>query len=148
MFTFDKLWETHPARKGDIYPCSEPSGDPHFANQCAIRMAVCLSASGVDFTKEKLAHCWQHATKDAHVLRAQELAIWMAATPAIFGTVEKKKSVTSSDYKDRKGLVFFMNFWGPGNQGDHIDLWNNSAMTRGDPEYFSLSYEVWFWDIV
>ena len=39
------------------------------------------------------------------------------------------------------------NFWGPGNQGDHIDLWNGSSQAYGTDEYFYRAQEVWFWDM-
>ena len=44
-------------------------------------------------------------------------------------------------------LIFLLNFWGAGNQGDHIDLWNGTKMTRGAPEYFTAAQEVWFWEL-
>jgi hypothetical protein len=28
----------------------------------------------------------------------------------------------------RQGIVAFFNFWGPGNTGDHIDVWNGSRI--------------------
>ncbi|HVK54554.1 MAG TPA: T6SS effector amidase Tae4 family protein [Burkholderiales bacterium] len=30
------------------------------------------------------------------------------------------------------GIIFFQNYWGPGNQGDHIDLWNGARLTALD----------------
>lgn len=29
----------------------------------------------------------------------------------------------------KTGIVLFQNYWGPGSQGDHIDLWNCSRLT-------------------
>ena len=29
----------------------------------------------------------------------------------------------------RTGIVFFQNYWGTGQQGDHIDMWNGTRMT-------------------
>jgi hypothetical protein len=31
----------------------------------------------------------------------------------------------------KKGINFFKDYYGPGNQGDHIDLWNGTRLTRG-----------------
>jgi hypothetical protein len=55
--------------------------------------------------------------------------------------------VSLQPYRGRQAIVMFRNFWGPGNQGDHIDLWDGVRMTHGDPGYFSRSQEVWFWDL-
>ncbi len=81
----------------------------------------------------------------AHVLRAEELAQWIEKQK-LFGVPSKLTKVKSSDYK-KKGVVLFRNFWGAGNQGDHIDLWNGSVMTRGAASYFAASKEVWFWEL-
>jgi hypothetical protein len=37
------------------------------------------------------------------------------------------------------------NFWGTGNQGDHIDLWNGEEIAHGTLDFFIRSEEVWFW---
>jgi hypothetical protein len=45
------------------------------------------------------------------------------------------------------GIIFSKNFYGTNNQGNHIDLWDGKKMTLGSVTYFSLSDEVWFWEI-
>jgi hypothetical protein len=54
---------------------------------------------------------------------------------------------TFEEYLGRSGIVAFINFWGPGNQGDHIDLWNGQKLAWGSDGYFELSEEIWFWPI-
>ena len=62
------------------------------------------------------------------------------------------------------GIVFFQNYWGPGSQGGHIDLWNGSRLTDwrtwarinlrigdyglhnlGAGSDFQKAQSVWFW---
>ena len=45
------------------------------------------------------------------------------------------------------GIVACRNFWGQGNQGDHIDVWDGAQMAHGDPSYMDRSEEVVFWTI-
>lgn len=144
---FQKLWLWHPANRGILNPCST-NGKSNFENQCAIRMGECFSKAGVPLHGFKGAKCYPgHRHNQSHILRAEELANWMKKTSHIFGKADVKKSATSSNYKDKKGIIFLLNFWGAGNQGDHIDLWNGHKMTRGAPEYFSVAQEAWFWEI-
>lgn len=63
------------------------------------------------------------------------------------GAVEIRRQVTAADYMGRTGLVFFRNFWGEGNQGDHIDLWDGDELRAGAPDYFERSEQVWFWPL-
>ncbi len=144
---FNTLWTNHPAIKGIINPCST-NGVSNFSNQCAIRMSVCLKDSGVDLSSFRGAKCYPgHDHNQSHILRAEELAEWIEQHSSTFGTPTKKSNVKSTDYT-KKGIALFKNFWGQGNQGDHIDLWNGSIMTRGAANYFSVAEEVWFWELV
>jgi len=144
---FHTLWASHPMNKGNINPCTT-DGKVNFENQCAIRMSVCLKNSGISLKSFSGAKCYPgHKHHQEHILRAEELAAWLEKKKAIFGKPTKKKKVKSSEYKGRKGIILLKNFWGTGNQGDHIDLWNGKMMTRGAPSYFSSSQEVWFWEL-
>lgn len=144
---FQTLLNAFPAENK---PCSDATGASPFANQCAIRMSSCLVDAGVSLTTCHAVRCW-HGHGRRHVLRAQELADWLASAAgrlAIGAEVERSArntQVSSSDYTGRKGIVFFQNFWGAGNQGDHIDLWNSSQMMHGSLDYFTRSERVWFW---
>lgn len=147
MVAFNTLWNEHPIQKGVVNPCSSTTGNSNFANQCAIRMGVCLNDAGIDMSACNKVRCWFHNRSEHHILRAQELADWIRANDSEFGNVEVKSNVADSDYSGRTGIAFFKNFWGAGNQGDHIDLWDGSQMCHGQSGYFADSAEVWFWDI-
>ena len=146
--TFDDLWNSYPA---DDAPCRNGRGDSNFDNQCAIKMGVCLADAGVDLSSCRAVRCW-HGHGRRHILRAQELADWLAGRNGarILGAVNRHRSgVTYQSFSGRSGIVFFQNFWGRGNQGDHIDLWDGSSDTliAGSRDYFSRAEEVWFWNI-
>lgn len=142
--SFAILWSKHPSNRGEDAPCKKKDDTPAFENQCAIRMGVCLKDGGINLSSFRGARCW---FGHSHIIRAQELANWLKSQSGQFGKVEIKKKATWADYQNRKGIVFLMNFWGVGNQGDHIDLWDGSRMAHGDLSYFSRAQEVWFWPI-
>jgi hypothetical protein len=54
---------------------------------------------------------------------------------------------SSHAFIGRQGIFAFFNFWGPGNTGEHIDVWNGSRIALGDNNYFERSEEIWFWPI-
>jgi len=146
--TFHGLSTAYPA---DHNPCSNANGVPNFSNQCAIRMSVCLADAGVDLSSCHAVRCW-HGHGRRHIIRAQEFANWLASPTgrlAIDGVVVTRRSnVTSADYSGMRGIVFFQNFWGVGNQGDHIDLWDGVRLRDGALDYFSRSEQVWFWEFL
>lgn len=144
---FDKLWKWHPSNLGIAHPCTT-DGEPNFEDQCAIRMGECINNAGISTDSFKGAKCYPgHGHSQSHILRAEELAKWMVDNANIFGKVEIEKNMSSSSYEDRQGIIFLLNFWGQGNQGDHIDLWNGKKMTQGRPDYFTAAQEVWFWEL-
>ena len=132
MTTFATLWSNHPHVTHEV-----PLLDVRvYENQCAINLSASLLRSGVDMTSFKGQWSWQK-DKPKYAIRAQELADWLsvagAAVPTrrelhagaeAFGEVKGKSGI-----KNRAGIVFFQNYWGPGAQGDHIDLWNGSRLT-------------------
>ena len=73
MVSFAKLWENHPT--GD-FPCKDTGGNRAYENQCAIRMGVTFDESGVGTKSFNGARCW-HSHMPSHILRAEELAIWL-----------------------------------------------------------------------
>jgi hypothetical protein len=150
---FYKLWANHPSVLGKNEPCSDGEGKPAFMSQCAIRMGLCLESSGISLASFAGQRCW-HGHSPRHILRAQELAEWLdsAFGRTWVGVANKVKRtarapVTSTSYSGKTGIVFLMNFWGTGGQGDHIDLWNGHAMAQGSPTYFGRSQSVWFWKV-
>jgi hypothetical protein len=140
---FDRLWAAYPQL---YHPCQASDGTPHFENQCAIRFGIALIDGGIDVRGVGGVRCWYgHGSR--HLLRGEEIAAWMRSNPSVFGQVRIYHSVDQSLFTGRRGLIFCRNFWGPGNQGDHIDLWNRTYMASGNPAYISRSEEVWFWEV-
>ena len=102
----------------------------------AINLSVALIRSGVDMRTFPGQWSWQK-DKPKYAIRAQELANWLA-TPAshLHSNVEKLSANEVFDHtagkrgiQGRTGIVFFQHYWGPGANGDHIDLWNGSRLT-------------------
>lgn len=161
MPQFETLWDNHPCNKEEKYPCKDKNGKPSFENQCAIRMGVCLERSGVNLKSFSGERCW-HNHNPKHILRAEDLAEWLKFYKHQFGTLNLYKGIGA--YRDaleymklKKGIVFFRNFWGPGNQGDHIDLWKWLYTTKELQSIigalipslasYDKSQEVWFWEM-
>lgn len=138
---FDALWRAYPPESA---PC-QSNGDPNFENQCAIRLGVALQDAGFSLAAFRGARCW-HGHGARHTLRAEELAGWLKSKPDDYGPAAIHRNVDAHSFLGRRGIIFCRNFWGPGNQGDHIDLWKLSIMRTGDSSYISRSQEVWFWD--
>ena len=136
--TFDELWEAYPTTD---HPCLDSTGQPAFDNQCAIRMGAALEAAGVDLSSYDGQTCW-HRHGGRHLLRAEEVANWLAYTPGPWSPPETYDGVTSSSLVGRRGIILCRNFWGDGNQGDHIDLWNGTEMRHGSPDYIDRSEQV------
>ncbi len=149
---FDRLWAAHPALQNPILldPCST-AGKKNYDNQCAIRFGICLANAGISLASFRGACCW-HGHGRTHFLRAEELMHWLNSKDAQFiGTAEiylrdrNGKQKSAGNFKGRRGIVVCRNFWGQGNQGDHIDLWNGIKMAAGGDEYFARAQEIWFW---
>lgn len=104
-------------------------------NQCAIRIGEALAKSGVNLDSFKGAKCW-HKHNPPHILRAEELALWLKSPFSPVKKIEEFEGVNGfQSINGKKGIIFFKDYYGPGNQGDHIDLWNGSRLTR---------YSSWF----
>ena len=150
MATFQQLWNNHPANwtPPDPHPCKDKSGDPAFRNQCAIRMGLALQGAGINTNSVPGARCW-HGHGRSHILRVRNLVPWIESRASTIACKKKvvHKNVTHNDFTNRKGIVYFQNFWGANNQGDHIDLWNGTRVAKGALDYFSRSEEVWFWEM-
>lgn len=90
-----------------------------------------------------------------HPLRVEEIKEWINSDAATFAPSYAEKYVrdrqgrqqSHHSFIGRQGIVAFLNFWGTGNTGDHIDLWDGSSIAYGQNNYFELSQEIWFWQI-
>jgi hypothetical protein len=151
---FDQLWNNHPALQTPpvIEPCST-GGKSNHANQCVIRLGISLTSSGISLASYRGAFCWsQHGRK--HPLRVEEIKLWLNSDDAKFlpyAEVSKRdkrgRQKSSEAYSGRRGIVACLNFWGAGNQGDHIDLWNGSMIAHGALDYFVRAEQIWFWEM-
>lgn len=155
---FDTLWNNHPTISSAIFEDDTPclnNGKRAFENQCAIRMGECLSKSGINLDSFKGARCWFNH-KPAHILRAEELANWLKSPFSPFKKMHVFAGVDGfSGIKGQKGIIFFKDYYGPRQQGDHIDLWNGSRLTnlsswlefyfRNGKHYADAT--LWFWPI-
>lgn len=145
---FESLWNAYPE---EYYPCSDELGNPNFENQCAIRMGVCLSAVGFPMNEYDGARCWHHRKSFNHSLRVEELCKFLKKKLKNHDLITCVKSghnlPNPKDFDGESGIVAFINFWGSGNQGDHIDLWSGSELKTGELDYFERSEKVMFWRI-
>lgn len=166
MLRFETLWKNHPTIKGE--PPLLSTGT--YQNQCAINMHACLERSGANLKTFQGVRSWEK-DKPKYALRAQELANWLSG-PFVRTflplSVEKYSGKDALDkINGKRGVVFFQNYWGSGNQGDHIDLWNGSRLTDwrtwarihmrigdfglhnlGAGSDFKKSTSIWFWAVL
>lgn len=157
---FKTIWESYP--EGD-------SCDSRFSNQCAINLSQSLVNAGVSTASFKGVRCW-FGHKPGHILRAEEMAGWLARQPFRGCPIPEKHS--GEDFiqklRGRTGLIYLADYWQREAEGgterrtgDHIDLWNRNRMQAnwswarinlgvswdGLMSDFELSKEVWFWEI-
>ncbi|WP_420129483.1 type VI secretion system amidase effector protein Tae4 [Longimicrobium sp.] len=153
MITFDSLWASHPNLPNVTYPCTDKDGKivPGLENQCAMRMGICLQKAGMDLSSYPGKRCSDYPAlkhKPAHILVAQQLADWLKIKLGKSRFTRFKKpdpyAQLKKATKGKKGIVFFMNFYGAG--GDHIDLWNGGKAISDFQNYVD-STEIWFWEI-
>jgi hypothetical protein len=158
VFRFKTLWENHPNIKGDAPLLDKKAYD----NQCAINLSAALTRSGISMDDFRGAKSWQK-DKLKYAIRAQELADWLSLRPRFPGRSRIKVSPKefTSALARQSGIIFFQNYWGPGNQGDHIDLWDGSRLTHirsvaqiymrigslGLGSDYRKAESIWFWGI-
>lgn len=167
MLTLRSLWLNHPTVTGEQYPC-QTNGSANFANQCAIRMGVCLKRSGVLPSQIRGAlTCAQaaatgHSHEDMHFIRAHEVASALngVSLPGLKPRVVlSRPNDFANELAGRKGIIYFKHYWWRTTDtvrptGDHIDLWNGWRTTAKVllPWFHWLggydgSAEVWFWEV-
>ena len=151
---FDQFWSNHPALQSTpaIEPCATKGVSNH-SNQCVIRLGISMTASGVSLASYRGVFCWSGHGK-THPLRVEQMKLWLNSNDASFAPyaeISKRDRLggqnTSHAYVGRRGIVACLNFWGRGNQGDHIDLWDGTTMAHGRLDYFERSQEIWFWQM-
>ncbi|MGN7874376.1 T6SS effector amidase Tae4 family protein [Roseateles sp. 22389] len=129
MPTFAELWSNHPTIKGDA-----PLLDTKvYENQCAINMSASLMRSGIDLKSFTGARSWEK-DKPKYPIPAEELAGWLDKNAALLpGEITKfsGKDVLGSFDKinGKTEVIFLKDYYGPGQSGDHIDLFSKNRMT-------------------
>jgi hypothetical protein len=159
MLRFQKLWRNHPTISGN----DDLLDHSTYPNQCAVKMHACPERSGISLISFRGVRSWQKE-KTRYAIRAQELANWLAR-PDILPSIRVNKFGGKEAFEiidGRKGIIFFKNYWGPGHQGDHIDLWNGNRLTDWKSWariHLNISWEgiwsdyrnsdaVWFWEVL
>lgn len=157
MSLFDTLWKNHPTISDDDFPCTS-HGENNFDNQCAIRLGECMERSGLKTKSLPVRRCWFHKDKPGHILAAEELAKALekfSITPKIQKPIKFSGKNGFSKIAGKRGIIFFKDYYGPSSQGDHIDLWNGSRLTRFSSHWDFLimgggryqKAEVWFFPV-
>ena len=117
-----------------------------------------------DVTMQSYTGTWSwEKDKPKYAIRAHELAMWLSKPiPQLPTKVEKFSGKVFTDKIDgRRGIVYFRHYWGPNNQGDHIDFWNGRRLTDwtswvriqgrivipGVWSDFEKAKSVWFWPL-
>lgn len=159
MTPFVTLWKNHPIVTGE-----GPLLDTRqYPNQCAVKLYAALQRSGVNMRTFSGQLSWQKNVPK-YAIRAQDLADWLASPASpIHSKVEKYSGKDAFEkISGRTGIVFFQNYWGTGNQGDHIDLWNGSRLTDwvswvriyarfrsyGLGTDYRKAESIWFWPLL
>ena len=131
MTFFNRVLSNYPK----VDPCNakDNKGEKLFKNQCAIRISCALKKSGLSFGSfPKSRKCWLHPNDD-HILGASELADWLEKRP--HAAIKATERITGEEWRnkvvDRTGIICFEDYYAPGggSGGDHIDLWDGSALT-------------------
>jgi hypothetical protein len=147
MPTFATLWANHPKIKGDDTLLDEKV----YTDQCAIDVGAAFIRSAMDMRSFKGVYSWQK-DKPSYPIRAQELANWLDS-PAAGLMHRTEKHLGKEGFEKiagRTGIIFIQNYWGEGRQGDHIDLWNGSRLTKFSSWFrihWHLSVEGWATDM-
>ena len=136
---FSNLWKFYPKTR---QPCDGP-----WANQCAIRMSVCLNGEGnilvnrTTYSEPKCAH--------AHARGAESLANWLWGEHLGRPTIYTDGATVNTAIKSKNGIIFFKDCFTRAGEtravGDHIDLWKAGVTKTG--EYSRQSAQVWFWEL-
>ena len=177
---FDALWNAHPLNwvgSKERVPFRNADGTAAYEDQCAIKMSLALQGGGLAMstfrgaTETRPVKQLNKSVRAA--LRAEELAEWLVA--ALGKPAQYKDGIAAlSEARNRKGIVFFKDFWcrqiGSGQSagqesfdnrsGDHIDLWNGTSVPDSEPvrfddrfplrwwnQYFGNAKAVWFWEL-
>lgn len=139
MVSFFNLWHNHP---GYDRPCLDG-----YEDQCAIRMSVALRNVDVDLASFEGVRCSGKRCSDRHVLRAEELANWLAQTTEVGRLKRYYGKKHPSEFYGKRGILFIKDGWGG---GDHIDLWEGmltKTLKAGRYDWLTRGRQTWLWSM-
>ncbi|MEL7113549.1 MAG: T6SS effector amidase Tae4 family protein [Pseudomonadota bacterium] len=137
---FSDLWANYPTEQS---PC-----DQAWANQCAIRMSLCLNGEGSikinsrTYTEPKCRH--------GNARGAESLANFLWKFHLKRPKIWTDGATAKEDIKHQNGIIFFKDCFTRSGQtsqtGDHIDLWK-AGMTKTFNDPSNKAKQVWFWKL-
>lgn len=109
-------------------------------------MGIALADAGLDLSSFDGVRCWS-GHSPGHILRAEELAIWLASQSEVGRFVRYSHRKSAADFQGRRGIIFIKDGWGA---GDHIDPWDGihtKKMLAGEPSWIAKGRQIWFWSL-
>lgn len=160
MPLFSSLWKNHPGVTGE----DSLLETKQYPNQCAVNLYAAMQRSSINMKSFHGQLSWQK-NKPKYAIRAQEVANWLASATNPINASRTEKLGGKDVFEKvggRTGVIFFQNYWGAGNQGDHIDLWNGSRLSHfrslaqiylrigsfGLGSDYRDAEAVWFWPVI
>jgi hypothetical protein len=130
MTNFAQLWNNHPDNQSDMNVFLAEAAEDGSAE----KMASTLQRCGLALEDGKGVSPEQ---RQRFTVCAQQLAHWLAAHQDVLHTRMQKfiaepalpEIEGEGGIKNRPGIVFVQNYWGDGERGSHIDLWDGSRLT-------------------
>jgi hypothetical protein len=160
---FKTLWSNYPRGTGaDVLRSigwDKMIGNPNYENTCAIRMSICLAASGQQVPSNQRMKALSGRVKGSPIEIRQDI---MSRYLAILWGAPMKVSAKEAQNKinGRDGVISFFDISGynvGGRNGGHIDLingtvsgyffWRSTRYEYGSQGYMDRASSVWFWEM-
>lgn len=140
--------DTPPQRLWESIGHAEKATDPHWNNTCAIRLSLALLGVGMiiepGFLEVKKGRFAQRRLAITVVALSDYLNRHWGEPEKFNGALAWEK------IHDRKGVIRFIQLWGPFDPQGHIDLIGPSEKNRVAEcagSCFFHAVEVWFWEL-
>lgn len=124
MLSFKKLWASHPTVKGEQPLLDTKTYETNAPSTCMRRLNAPASTSRLSVAS------FPGRRTSRNTLFVPKSWPTGLRRPLVGCTgLRNSRGEAFDKIEGKRGIVFFQNYWGPGNQGDHIDLWNGSRLT-------------------